>query len=282
MKTISISIILLVLVSVFAAPVYSVKLVEEEETRLKDGKPLTVTRETESTIKNTESVPDNNASEVKATDNEKVQTQAPAAAPAPKAADDNSGTFSGSILVAALIIIGAIVCFVIAMASGNALFGIGGGGLAIYGLIYSEYWTRIWIWVLLIIGGLLITRSIINANIRCEEEEKVREEKEKEEKERLQQEAERLRWQKAQRDKQRLSALVNKYGADEGRKIFDGNVWTGMTIEQMNDSLGKSDAFKDGFRHQTHFYYPVLGPRGGIQYKLAVKVKNGVVIGIRK
>lgn len=78
----------------------------------------------------------------------------------------------------------------------------------------------------------------------------------------------------------RLSYLRGKYG-DEGivRKLMDGWVWQGQTVEQLIDSLGKpGETDRTVLKTKVKEVWK-YGHRGRNRYGVRVTLEDGVVVG---
>lgn len=63
--------------------------------------------------------------------------------------------------------------------------------------------------------------------------------------------------------------------------IASGEVWEGMTEEQLLESRGEPDDILEGERRTIYRYGKNEGPRGGIKYDIEVTIKDGEVTFIK-
>jgi hypothetical protein len=81
------------------------------------------------------------------------------------------------------------------------------------------------------------------------------------------------------RNKRRFDALVERYGADNARRIIEGKVWEGASAEMIRESLGapiEVDQKVSASRTREIYKYKQTG-KG--RFGLRVTLDNGVVTG---
>jgi len=71
--------------------------------------------------------------------------------------------------------------------------------------------------------------------------------------------------------------LIETYGEDVGLRIFNEEIWIGMTVDQLLASWGSPDDIKEGAYQETYYYKKIEGPRGGVSYKHKITIKNDEV-----
>lgn len=81
----------------------------------------------------------------------------------------------------------------------------------------------------------------------------------------------------------RKEMLLEKYGAEIGQKLIDGEVWTGMNKEMLIDSLGqpnqtKQDVLKTKIK-EKYSYGQYYTDRGTKKFTVEIRLENGEVVG---
>jgi ankyrin repeat protein len=84
------------------------------------------------------------------------------------------------------------------------------------------------------------------------------------------------------RSKLNLNELAIKYGEDACNKIWNGEVWVGMSEEQLKESKGDCDDKSESSSKTIYKYGLHIGNRGSKKYDLEVTVKKGVVTAWKK
>jgi hypothetical protein len=77
--------------------------------------------------------------------------------------------------------------------------------------------------------------------------------------------------------KRRLGELIERFGPDEGLKIFNGNIWQGMTEEQLTESRGLPDDIGDDVHKSTKHIWK-YGQYGVNRFAQRITLEDGIVI----
>ena len=105
-----------------------------------------------------------------------------------------------------------------------------------------------------------------------------------EEEERLEHEylLEKRREEERIRKKERLEMLTKKYGVKYGQRIFNKNIWQGMSNEMLFEAIGQPASTKEKVMKtktsEKFYYYPYRNNRGNLKFKKEVGSENGKVV----
>ena len=122
------------------------------------------------------------------------------------------------------------------------------------------------------------------ARARTKEKEDQEKQKDKNEKETGFRESNAARAGRESR-KEKMKKLTDKYGKEDGEKIFNKKIWVGMTSAMLQDSKGYTDLEKNSEHKQKtkkqNFYGSYKNRQNNIKHKLRVDLENGKVVGFK-
>ena len=116
---------------------------------------------------------------------------------------------------------------------------------------------------------------------QAEEAERLKEQEEaaKRRKEQAEEAKRRKEQKEAQllKEKKHYEQQCKKYGKDVYDRLLSHEVWEGMSEEQLFESKGNADDKSESSRRTIYKFGRNIGPRGGITYELEVIVRDGFV-----
>jgi|SRR6185295_18957499 len=77
----------------------------------------------------------------------------------------------------------------------------------------------------------------------------------------------------------RRAAILDKYDAETAKRILSGQIWQGMTAEQLQDAVGRPEAVDQVVTKRTNKEIWKYWQQTATRYDLRVTLERGVVVG---